>query len=95
MNTVYQKTIRVISCKKISDQWKEKVLPKYACLIFRSSLTLMLTLIFVFFPFIAASYLTVPLGLNIKTLLLSPAGLFGTTIFAIIYGFARGRYVKK
>lgn len=95
MNTVYQKTIRVIRSRKISDHWKEKVLPTYARLIFRRSLTLMFTLLFVFSPFIAAISLTAPFNLHIQTTLSSPAGLIGTTFFAVIYGFVRGHYVKK
>ena len=95
MNTVYKKTIRVINNKKISDYWKEKVLPAYARLIFRISLTLMLTLILIFSPFIAIGCLAVPLNLNIQTILLSSTGLIGTTFFTIIYGLLRGRYVKK
>ncbi|HOP48065.1 MAG TPA: hypothetical protein PK874_10425 [Desulfobacteraceae bacterium] len=95
MVVVYQKIFLIIRSNIISDHWKEKVLPAYARLIFRRSLSLVFTLIFIFSPFIAAVFITAPFNFNISTILSSPAGLIGTTFFAVLYGFVRGRYGKK
>jgi len=95
MNIVYKKIVRVIKSKKISDHWKEKILPIYSLLIFRASLSMFFALIIVFSPFIVAIYLTPLFDLNIQTNLSFPAGLIGTTFVAIMYGFVRGHYAKK
>lgn len=92
---VYQKTKWVIKSKSISDHWKEKVLQKYASSIFIGTLKLMMHLIIVFTPFYIAIALSPYMHLQIETILIAPSGIIGTTLFAIIYGTARKRYVKK
>ena len=95
MNNLYRKILRVIKSNTISDHWKEKVLPKYARLIFRGSLMLLVTLLLVFSPFIIAIFVTNLLNFNIQGTLASPSGLIATTLFALLYGFMRGHHAGR
>lgn len=95
ISIVFHKTAWVIRSKSISDHWKEKILQKYACLIFQNTLKSMTNLIIVFIPFYIAILLSPYMDLQITSILITPSAIIGTTLFAIIYGMARKHYVKK
>lgn len=95
LNLLCRKALRVISSGKISDHWKEKALFAYARTILVASIRLMLALLLVFSPFIAAVCLTAPLDMKLHDFLVSPQGLAGATLVAASYGFARRAYVKS
>ena len=95
INFVYRKTKWVITSNAISDHWKEKVLQQYAASMFIGTLKLLMHLIFIFTPFYIAIGLSPFMHLQIETLLMTPSGIIGTTLFAIIYGTTRKHYVKK
>ncbi|MFP4000235.1 MAG: hypothetical protein ACLFUN_10370 [Desulfobacterales bacterium] len=85
------KTTHVIANKRISDHWKEKILPAYAFIIFAGSLRLLATLVLIFSPFAAALCLSVLLDLAFYSFLSSPSGLAGTAAAAAVYSTARSR----
>ncbi|WP_186441633.1 sulfotransferase [Desulfamplus magnetovallimortis] len=96
--------MHVLSSSKISDHWKEKVLPRYAGSIFTSSLFLMLFLILILFSF-AVVYTLIFTFINGHSLFpfvngelsiaIKSIALWSTQIYAfafgIIYAVARGR----
>jgi len=89
------KASRIIVSKRISDHWKEKVLPEYARRIFKGSLFLFMSLVVILLPFIIAMLVLIPFGIKLHYFLTSPIGLSGTTLMALTYGFTRARYGKK
>ncbi len=95
MNTTYHKIFKVLRSKAISDHWKEKVLTKYAVMLFRESIFLFLIMAIVFSPFIIAVYLSIPFSLNIGKILSTPCGMIVTTLIALTYGRLRKNYAKK
>lgn len=95
MNTTYRNIITVFTDKNTTDSWKEKVLPKYAGNIFLDSMKLLATLLMVFAPFILAILVTIYIGSDFYPLLSSLPGILGATGIALLYGFVRGRFVKK
>ncbi|MFO7877624.1 MAG: hypothetical protein R6U55_13675 [Desulfovermiculus sp.] len=95
MRAVYGKTIRTITNKRISDHWKEKVLPAYAWMILKGSAQLLLSLVLVFVPFVIAIFLAEPFDLGFLPFLSSWTGIIWATCIAAAYGFVRGHYGKK
>lgn len=86
------RALQIISRKKVSDHWKEKALLGFARNILTTTLRLMLALLLVFSPFIAAIYLTAALGIKLDDFLASVEGLAGATLIAALYGLARRVY---
>jgi len=95
MNNLCRKSFSLVANKGVSDHWKERVLPRYSLTLFKESSLLFVNLLVVFAPFLLVFILSKPLDLEIPAFLSSITGLAATTIIALIYGFARARYVKK
>ncbi|MFW6106273.1 MAG: hypothetical protein ACOC5H_02785 [Desulfovermiculus sp.] len=95
MRAVYGKTVRTLTNKRISDHWKEKVLPAYAWMIFKGSVWLLLSLLLVFGPFLIAIFLAESFDLGFLSFVSSWTGIIGATCIAAAYGLVRGRYGKK
>lgn len=91
MNLACRKAVFIITSRKTSDHWKQKALAAYSGRIMTASLRLMMALVLVFSPFIAAVYLTSTLDIKLYDFLASPQGLAGTAMFAALYGFARSK----
>ncbi|MFP4532070.1 MAG: hypothetical protein ACLFNS_05245 [Desulfobacterales bacterium] len=90
MGAVLGRILHVLANRRISDHWKEKILPAYAFMIFAGSFRLLATLLLAFSPFAAVIYLAAPLELD--SFMFSPSVLAGETAVALVYGTARRRH---
>ena len=54
--SLIKKSIKIISSAKISDQWKEKIIPNYSIRIIRSSLSMLIALVIIFFIFLLSGF---------------------------------------
>jgi hypothetical protein len=88
---VSRKSASVVASSKISDHWKEKVVPVYAGKLFVGSLQLFGWMILAFMPFIAGVPLVDTLGMEVNALLVSWPGLLVTTLVAVIYASLRNK----
>ena len=80
---------RVIRSKHISDHWKEKILPRYAFRVFRSTLVIGACLLAAFIPFFLLYLLSLMLEIAFLDLTLSWIGIAYVTIVAIAYAKLR------
>jgi len=92
---VYNKTTYVLGSKAISDHWKEKALKKYAGNIFLITLRILLKLVIIFSPFIAAILIAEHTSSQIDRIIYTPWGIIGTTVFAAGYGIVRKNISKS
>jgi len=83
------KSYRVISSARISDHWKEKVLPLFAAKIFRMSLMLFLFLLISLMPLLIWHYLAVLLGLDLFAFAFEIPGMVAMTAVAVVYFVVR------
>ena len=95
MLAVAQKSIRVLSSKRISEHWKERVLPRYAQDIIKSTfyLALMLSGLLVWVSagaFLLDKWIN-PEPTTIETLT-SPVGWILMTVVSILYLYTRNRF---
>jgi len=72
---------KVILSDKISDHWKEKVVPSYALSLLANSLMILATLLFVLLVFFLAVLLS-PSLLNVS---ISPLGIIESIVFSYVY----------
>ncbi len=85
IHIVTKKVIYIIPNKKISDHWKEKVIPAYSIKIMRISLQILIILLFLLSVFyIIGAFLS-----NFFTLIFSAAGIVESIIFAFGYSYLR------
>ena len=82
---VTKKIIHVIPQNKISDHWKEKVIPKYASLIMNYSLKILFILLIIFSFFIVADFF----NNDFHILVLSSIGIAESIFFAFGYFYFR------
>ena len=94
---VSKKSLKVISSKKISDHWKEKVIPVYAVKVFMLTLKLTVLIICVFagalLPVFVLEYAMVPEP-SFWVEIAKPYALILSCIVAVLYYFVRKRYVR-
>jgi len=95
LNQFYRKVAYVIRNKRISDRWKERVLPRYACRTFSMTSVLLVHFVIIFSPIILASALYSRYNLQIYYFILSWTGMFYVTIVVSVYALLRKKYVKR
>lgn len=83
------KVMAVLSSKKISDHWKERVLPKYALKLFTLTLLIALYLIAAFIPFLLCHALGAAIGVPFFEFAMSWVGIVFITVIAAAYAAAR------
>lgn len=90
-----QRSLRVIQAERISDHWKERVLPVYSARMMLATLRLLLVLLVAFSPFFfaafAASFTELPLLAEMTSL----RGILISTLAAFIYVLVRKRLVAR
>ncbi len=85
-----RKAIKIILNKKISDHWKEIIIPKYSLNIMVFSLQMLLIFLFIFSTFLIADFfLNDFLGF-----IFSLNGIFESILFAFSYAYLRKLVVK-
>ena len=80
------KAFKIITNKRISDHWKEKIIQKYSFEMIKLSISLLLVLFLIIFLFIASSFLSS----NFLDFTLTIRSLLATFLFA--FGYI---YLKK
>lgn len=78
-----------ISSSRISDHWKEKALVHYAVKIFIHSIRLLISLLLIAAPLIAAHFLGVFFKIDLMALLITPVGMLASLAVATGYVFIR------
>jgi hypothetical protein len=94
---VSQKSLRVLSSKRISDHWKEKALKYYASDMARYSLASAFWLVLLFFLVAVSAYLLDMLmgkSTSVIEYAMSLEGMFLATLIALIYVYIRKRIVS-
>ena len=84
---------KTLRSSKISDHWKEKVLPVYAGRMFLLSLTLFVLLIAALVPMAVAAWIGDSMGYSVSTALSGMAGIAGSTVIALVYLMVRKRVI--
>tara|TARA_B100001287_G_scaffold240065_1_gene214300 strand:+ start:556 stop:912 length:357 start_codon:yes stop_codon:yes gene_type:complete len=87
---VTKNVIVVIPNKKISDHWKEKVIPRYAFKIMKSSIQILIIFLCIFTFFIIADLIVE----DFFIFALSIKGIIESVVFALSYFFFRKSIVK-
>ena len=89
MARILRKSAHVLASSRISDHWKEKVLPRYSIRLIGTSLGLFIGLLVCLSPFGAAIFISNSQAWDFDGLLYSPLGLGSSTLFAIAYAYLR------
>tara|TARA_A100001035_G_C27765514_1_gene493427 strand:+ start:114 stop:350 length:237 start_codon:yes stop_codon:yes gene_type:complete len=76
--------------KNISDQWKEKIIPKYSLQIMKNSLQILLILFFIFFIFVLIDYFLS----GFLAFTLSWNGIIEYLLIALSYAYIRKLIIK-
>lgn len=80
-----KKSIHIISNKKISDHWKENIIPKYSIFIMKSSLQMLLVFILIIFMLF-----TVDIFFNgFFLFIFSLSGIIESVLIAFSYAYIR------
>lgn len=82
---ITKKITRILTNKKISDHWKEFVIPSYALNIMKLSLQILLILLFIMSIFLVTDIFVE----NFVLYVTSWIGIFESTIFAFAYVYLR------
>jgi hypothetical protein len=90
MLKVTKKVTYVIPQDKISDHWKEKVVPAYALRIMKHSLQILLILLLIFSLFLIADFFFN----DFLALTLSLIGIIESIVFAFGYVYLRKLFIK-
>ncbi|MGD9331301.1 MAG: sulfotransferase [Desulfobacterales bacterium] len=91
LNTIVAKIANTIRSPRISDCWKEKVLPHYALKLFLSSLLLFALLLGSFSLFIGFSIFSILSEGHFLKLASSPWGIVSSTVVAASYAMVRSK----
>ena len=87
---VSQKAINIISNKKISDHWKEYIIPKYSIQMMKVSLKMLLILFLIIFIFVLVdNFLN-----GFLEFIFSLNGIIESILFAFSYAFIRKLIVR-
>ena len=84
---------KTLRSSKISDHWKEKVLPIYAGRLFLLSVTLFVLLIAALVPMAVVAWIGEAMGFPVATALSGIAGIAGSTVVALVYLMVRKRVI--
>ena len=85
----FNKIFRIIISKKISDNWKEKVLLKYSIKILNNSIKILFIIILIIIFFIILNFL----HNDFKTFAFSLSGALEITFIACIYYYLRKKFI--
>lgn len=94
-SALVRKAASVIASRRISDHWKECVLPRYARRMLVSSLSMFAMLLLALSPFAVAGVIAGRLDVPFPELLASFKGIAASCIFAIAYTGARSRILSE
>ncbi|GGY56926.1 hypothetical protein [Parvularcula lutaonensis] len=89
-----RRSFEVIRAKAISDHWKEQVLPAYSGRMMAGTVRLAVLLVLMFTPFILAGILSSLGGGELYAFMTSLPGIALSVVVAMVYGFARRRFVR-
>lgn len=78
---------------RISDHWKEKVLPRYAFRLFKLTMLIALYLVVAFLPFLLCHAAALAIGAPFFEFAMSWTGIVFITIVATVYGAVRSTRV--
>lgn len=92
-NAVGARALSVIGSRKISDHWKEKVLPRYAFRLFKLTMLIALYLVVAFLPFLLCHAAALAIGAPFFEFAMSWTGIVFITIVATVYGAVRSTRV--
>ena len=92
LNTV-GKVSNTIRSSKISDHWKEQVLPVYAVRLFKSSITLFALVCIALGPMLFVGALAAVAGYDFLAFLREISAIVASTGFAILYVLIRQRFL--
>ena len=95
LNEIYRKVAYVIRNKRISDRWKEKVLPRYAARIFGMTSILLLHCIIIFSPIVITSAVASFYHVDMFKFIISWVGILYVTAVITVYAVLRKKYVKR
>ena len=84
------RAIKIISNKKISDHWKEKIIPKYSIQIFRISFFIILLFSLILFVFYIASLIFGDFGLAVYSF----KGILFSILFSLFYILLKNNFIK-
>lgn len=90
-----KRSVGVVTSKRISDHWKERVLPQYSLKIAVGSLATAGLIVLAFSPIILLAVLGPLFGQDVMGLLLSWQGIVGISALAAGYAYVRNRLVGK
>ena len=86
-----KKSLKVLRSERISDHWKEKIIPTYAWRLMKLALQILMIIMFIFAIFILVDvYLD-----GFIEITLSLSGLFISIIFVIIYSWVRRTFKNE
>ena len=88
--TISKKVLRVISSSKISDHWKEKMVPYYSFSIFKISFSMFLVLTSIVITFFLPSMISI----SFIDFILSYTGIIESLCFSFIYIKIRSIYFE-
>ncbi|MCR9104244.1 MAG: hypothetical protein NXI15_03060 [Gammaproteobacteria bacterium] len=91
LQLLLKKITHTLSSPKISDHWKEKVLPNYAGQLFLFSIKLFLIVMLAISPFLVLGIIADIAGLEFMRFLASWSAIGASTLLAIAYVFVRRR----
>ena len=89
---IFFKVVRTFRSPKISDHWKEKVLPMYAWQLFLSASFILVILIVTFIPVFGIAVTSKYYGWEFSKLIVTPAGVLISTLFVTFYAAIRTRF---
>jgi hypothetical protein len=84
-----KRVVHVVTSRKVSDHWKEIVVPTYALQLFRQTAHLAFLMVVVVSPFGLACAATALAGIPLLELLLSMTGVLFSTVVALSYVWLR------
>ena len=84
------KSLKIITSKRISDHWKEKIIQQYSFKMIKLSISLLLILFLIIFLFIVSSFLSS----NFLDFILTIRSLLATFLFAFGYLYLK-KFLKK
>ncbi len=90
-----QRSLRIIQAERISDHWKERVLPVYSGRMMLATVRLLLVLLVAFSPFFIAAFAASFTELPLLEEMTSLRGILISTVAAFIYVFVRKRLVER
>lgn len=89
-----RKATQLIQNRKISDHWKERVLPVYAFQLFIASLLLLFSLILLISPILLIAALLLHFGFHVMGLFMTAHGVGVSLLIASLYWIVRGRFLN-